>query len=145
MHACICVLQVDSDTIWNEVHSSSAARLAVGSVVELVFKVASAELKVGSDIMFSQMFQDFSRRIPEERKLARAGSSHVAHDVITHLSTVLLDRSGLIAFVPNPIQEKETVRFFQPKILVSTSQTDIPTPVMLGPPASLPVSVAVAV
>uniref|UniRef100_A0AAY4DGX9 Histone deacetylase n=1 Tax=Denticeps clupeoides TaxID=299321 RepID=A0AAY4DGX9_9TELE len=30
---------VDSDTIWNEVHSSSAARLAVGSVVELVFKV----------------------------------------------------------------------------------------------------------
>ncbi|XP_073329361.1 histone deacetylase 4 isoform X1 [Pagrus major] len=38
---------VDSDTIWNEVHSSSAARLAVGSVVELVFKVASAELKNG--------------------------------------------------------------------------------------------------
>uniref|UniRef100_A0AAR2LW82 Histone deacetylase n=1 Tax=Pygocentrus nattereri TaxID=42514 RepID=A0AAR2LW82_PYGNA len=37
---------VDSDTIWNEVHSSSAARLAVGSVVELVFKVASGELKV---------------------------------------------------------------------------------------------------
>uniref|UniRef100_A0A671VY69 Histone deacetylase n=1 Tax=Sparus aurata TaxID=8175 RepID=A0A671VY69_SPAAU len=35
------------DTIWNEVHSSSAARLAVGSVVELVFKVASAELKNG--------------------------------------------------------------------------------------------------
>lgn len=39
-------VQVDSDTIWNEVHSSSAARLAVGSVVELVFKVASGELKV---------------------------------------------------------------------------------------------------
>uniref|UniRef100_A0A8C7YKB3 Histone deacetylase n=1 Tax=Oryzias sinensis TaxID=183150 RepID=A0A8C7YKB3_9TELE len=38
---------VDSDTIWNEVHSSSAARLAVGSVVELVFKVASGELKNG--------------------------------------------------------------------------------------------------
>lgn len=38
--------QVDSDTIWNEVHSSSAARLAVGSVVELVFKVATGELKV---------------------------------------------------------------------------------------------------
>ncbi|KAM3607056.1 uncharacterized protein V6R79_001317 [Siganus canaliculatus] len=38
---------VDSDTIWNEVHSSSAARLAVGSVAELVFKVASAELKNG--------------------------------------------------------------------------------------------------
>ncbi|XP_053732623.1 histone deacetylase 4 isoform X2 [Synchiropus splendidus] len=38
---------VDSDTIWNEVHSSSAARLAVGSVVELVFKVALGELKNG--------------------------------------------------------------------------------------------------
>uniref|UniRef100_A0A8C7CWX2 Histone deacetylase n=1 Tax=Oncorhynchus kisutch TaxID=8019 RepID=A0A8C7CWX2_ONCKI len=38
---------VDSDTIWNEVHSSSAARLAVGSVVELCFKVAAAELKNG--------------------------------------------------------------------------------------------------
>uniref|UniRef100_A0A1A8GZG6 Histone deacetylase n=2 Tax=Nothobranchius korthausae TaxID=1143690 RepID=A0A1A8GZG6_9TELE len=38
---------VDSDTIWNEVHSSAAARLAVGSVVELVFKVASGELKNG--------------------------------------------------------------------------------------------------
>ncbi|XP_069019953.1 histone deacetylase 4-like isoform X2 [Embiotoca jacksoni] len=38
---------VDSDTIWNEVHSSSAARLAVGSVVELVFKVATGELKNG--------------------------------------------------------------------------------------------------
>ncbi|CAF98204.1 unnamed protein product, partial [Tetraodon nigroviridis] len=38
---------VDSDTIWNEVHSSSAARLAVGSVAELVFKVATRELKNG--------------------------------------------------------------------------------------------------
>ncbi|KAG7254835.1 hypothetical protein CRUP_014115, partial [Coryphaenoides rupestris] len=38
---------VDSDTIWNDVHSSSAARLAVGSVVELVFKVASGEIKPG--------------------------------------------------------------------------------------------------
>lgn len=37
---------MDSDTIWNEVHSSSAARLAVGSVAELVFKVATRELKV---------------------------------------------------------------------------------------------------
>ncbi|TKC41491.1 hypothetical protein EI555_016118 [Monodon monoceros] len=37
--------QVDSDTIWNEVHSSGAARLAVGCVVELVFKVATGELK----------------------------------------------------------------------------------------------------
>ncbi|KAM9710467.1 histone deacetylase 4 isoform 2-T2 [Menidia menidia] len=42
---------VDNDTIWNEVHSSSAARLAVGSVVELVFKVASGELKNGFAIV----------------------------------------------------------------------------------------------
>uniref|UniRef100_A0A8C9EV86 Histone deacetylase n=1 Tax=Pavo cristatus TaxID=9049 RepID=A0A8C9EV86_PAVCR len=38
---------VDSDTIWNEVHSSGAARLAVGCVIELVFKVATGELKNG--------------------------------------------------------------------------------------------------
>uniref|UniRef100_A0A667ZFF4 Histone deacetylase n=1 Tax=Myripristis murdjan TaxID=586833 RepID=A0A667ZFF4_9TELE len=44
---CGCYYGVDSDTIWNEVHSSSAARLAAGSVVELVFKVASGELKNG--------------------------------------------------------------------------------------------------
>ncbi|KFO74183.1 Histone deacetylase 4, partial [Cuculus canorus] len=35
------------DTIWNEVHSSGAARLAVGCVIELVFKVATGELKNG--------------------------------------------------------------------------------------------------
>ncbi|XP_048454602.1 histone deacetylase 4 isoform X4 [Rhincodon typus] len=40
-------LGVDSDTIWNEIHSSSAARLAVGCVIELVFKVATKELKNG--------------------------------------------------------------------------------------------------
>uniref|UniRef100_A0A3Q1G3W3 Histone deacetylase n=1 Tax=Acanthochromis polyacanthus TaxID=80966 RepID=A0A3Q1G3W3_9TELE len=44
---CLSGYRVDSDTIWNEVHSSSAARLAVGSVVELVFKVATGELKNG--------------------------------------------------------------------------------------------------
>ncbi|XP_077011718.1 histone deacetylase 4 isoform X5 [Tamandua tetradactyla] len=38
---------VDSDTVWNEVHSSGATRLAVGCVVELVFKVATGELKNG--------------------------------------------------------------------------------------------------
>lgn len=38
--------QVDSDTIWNEVHSSGAARLAVGCVVELASKVVAGELKV---------------------------------------------------------------------------------------------------
>ncbi|XP_069662357.1 histone deacetylase 7 isoform X4 [Haliaeetus albicilla] len=38
---------VDSDTIWNELHSSNAARWAVGSVTELAFKVATRELKNG--------------------------------------------------------------------------------------------------
>ncbi|XP_023665811.2 histone deacetylase 4-like isoform X2 [Paramormyrops kingsleyae] len=38
---------VDNDTFWNEVHSSSATRLAVGSVTELAFKVATGELKNG--------------------------------------------------------------------------------------------------
>lgn len=37
---------VDSDTVWNEMHSSSAVRMAVGCLVELAFKVASGELKV---------------------------------------------------------------------------------------------------
>ncbi|XP_078385778.1 histone deacetylase 5 isoform X5 [Cetorhinus maximus] len=40
-------LGVDSDTVWNEMHSSSAVRMAVGCVVELSFKVASGELKNG--------------------------------------------------------------------------------------------------
>uniref|UniRef100_A0A8D0ASR4 Histone deacetylase n=1 Tax=Sander lucioperca TaxID=283035 RepID=A0A8D0ASR4_SANLU len=38
---------VDSDTVWNEMHSSAAVRMAVGSVIELAFRVASAELKNG--------------------------------------------------------------------------------------------------
>uniref|UniRef100_A0A8C2QPI3 Histone deacetylase n=1 Tax=Cricetulus griseus TaxID=10029 RepID=A0A8C2QPI3_CRIGR len=36
---------VDTDTIWNELHSSNAARWAAGSVTDLAFKVASRELK----------------------------------------------------------------------------------------------------
>uniref|UniRef100_A0A8C9Q0M7 Histone deacetylase n=1 Tax=Spermophilus dauricus TaxID=99837 RepID=A0A8C9Q0M7_SPEDA len=36
---------VDTDTIWNELHSSNAARWASGSVTDLAFKVASRELK----------------------------------------------------------------------------------------------------
>ena len=39
-------LQVDSDTVWNEMHSSGAVRMAVGCVIELAFKVAAGELKV---------------------------------------------------------------------------------------------------
>ncbi|XP_069769919.1 histone deacetylase 9-like isoform X4 [Narcine bancroftii] len=39
--------QVDSDTVWNEMHSSTAARMVVGCVIELASKVASGELKNG--------------------------------------------------------------------------------------------------
>uniref|UniRef100_A0A6Q2YN16 Histone deacetylase n=1 Tax=Esox lucius TaxID=8010 RepID=A0A6Q2YN16_ESOLU len=39
--------QVDSDTVWNEMHSSGAVRMAVGCVIELAFKVAAGELKNG--------------------------------------------------------------------------------------------------
>nr|XP_020024036.1 histone deacetylase 5 isoform X3 [Castor canadensis] len=42
---------VDSDTVWNEMHSSSAVRMAVGCLVELAFKVASGELKNGFAII----------------------------------------------------------------------------------------------
>ncbi|XP_072270801.1 histone deacetylase 5 isoform X1 [Pyxicephalus adspersus] len=38
---------VDSDTVWNELHSPAAVRTAVGSLLELAFKVASGELKNG--------------------------------------------------------------------------------------------------
>lgn len=37
---------MDSDTVWNEMHSSAAVRMAVGSVIELAFRVAAGELKV---------------------------------------------------------------------------------------------------
>lgn len=42
-------LQVDNDTTWNESHTSTAARMAAGSVVELAVRVAKGELKVGRD------------------------------------------------------------------------------------------------
>lgn len=38
---------VDSDTVWNEMHTYIAARTAVGCVVDLSLKVASCELKNG--------------------------------------------------------------------------------------------------
>lgn len=47
MRALTLAPQVDTDTIWNELHSSNAARWAAGSVTDLAFKVASRELKVG--------------------------------------------------------------------------------------------------
>uniref|UniRef100_A0A8C4R980 Histone deacetylase n=1 Tax=Eptatretus burgeri TaxID=7764 RepID=A0A8C4R980_EPTBU len=40
-------LGVDSDTVWNELHSASAARMAAGCVAELACKVASGDLKNG--------------------------------------------------------------------------------------------------
>ncbi|XP_061624266.1 histone deacetylase 7 isoform X5 [Phyllopteryx taeniolatus] len=38
---------VDNDTIWNESHTSTASRMAAGSVVELAVRVAKGELKNG--------------------------------------------------------------------------------------------------
>uniref|UniRef100_A0A674EFV7 Histone deacetylase n=2 Tax=Salmo trutta TaxID=8032 RepID=A0A674EFV7_SALTR len=38
---------VDNDTIWNETHTSTASRLAAGSVTELALRVAQGELKNG--------------------------------------------------------------------------------------------------
>ncbi|XP_014023473.1 histone deacetylase 7 isoform X2 [Salmo salar] len=38
---------VDNDTIWNEMHTSTASRLAAGSVTELALRVAQGELKNG--------------------------------------------------------------------------------------------------
>lgn len=40
---------MDNDTTWNESHTSTAARMAAGSVVELAFRVAKGELKVGEE------------------------------------------------------------------------------------------------
>ena len=42
---------VDSDTYWNELHTSSAARFAVGSVVELAEKIAANQLQNGFGIV----------------------------------------------------------------------------------------------
>ncbi|XP_033103185.1 histone deacetylase 4-like [Anneissia japonica] len=40
-------LGVDSDTVWNDYNSSGAARMAVGCVTELAFKVSTGSLKNG--------------------------------------------------------------------------------------------------
>lgn len=42
---------VDADTIWNDTHTSNAARMAAGCVIELAFKVASGDLKNGFAIV----------------------------------------------------------------------------------------------
>ncbi|KAG8129680.1 putative Histone deacetylase protein [Naja naja] len=56
---------VDSDTIWNELHSSNAARWAAGSVTELAFKVASQQLK---GFLFLQFGGNCSQAAPAKRK-----------------------------------------------------------------------------
>ncbi|CAL8369720.1 unnamed protein product [Lota lota] len=38
---------VDNDTVWNESHTSTASRMAAGSITELAFRVAKGELKNG--------------------------------------------------------------------------------------------------
>ncbi|GFU59777.1 histone deacetylase 4 [Nephila pilipes] len=38
---------VDSDTIWNDLHTASASRMAAGCVIELAMKVAAGEIKNG--------------------------------------------------------------------------------------------------
>ncbi|XP_014285163.1 histone deacetylase 4 isoform X4 [Halyomorpha halys] len=38
---------VDSDTTWNDIHTAPAARMAVGSVVDLAFKTAAGDIRNG--------------------------------------------------------------------------------------------------
>ncbi|XP_050531145.1 histone deacetylase 4 isoform X3 [Daktulosphaira vitifoliae] len=44
-------LGVDSDTTWNELHTASAARMAVGCVVDLAFKTVMGDIKNGFAIV----------------------------------------------------------------------------------------------
>lgn len=39
-------LQVDVDTVWNELYTSAASRIAAGCVTDLALRVAQGELKV---------------------------------------------------------------------------------------------------
>lgn len=56
--------QVDIDTIWNELHTSAASRIAAGCVTDLALKVAQGELKV---CLFYQMpyqqIHEFSQQL----------------------------------------------------------------------------------
>ena len=42
---------IDSDTTWNELHTASAARMAVGCAIDLAFSVAAGELQNGYAIV----------------------------------------------------------------------------------------------
>uniref|UniRef100_A0ACB8EUJ7 Histone deacetylase 5 n=2 Tax=Sphaerodactylus townsendi TaxID=933632 RepID=A0ACB8EUJ7_9SAUR len=69
---------VDSDTVWNEMHSSSAVRMAVGCLLELAFKVASGELKAQLNWPVGRITKrrSVSVRIPD---VARIFLVHVAN------------------------------------------------------------------
>lgn len=47
---------IDSDTTWNEMHTSGAARMAAGCVIELATRVALKEVKVSSSSSFENGF-----------------------------------------------------------------------------------------
>uniref|UniRef100_A0ACB8EM24 Histone deacetylase 7 n=1 Tax=Sphaerodactylus townsendi TaxID=933632 RepID=A0ACB8EM24_9SAUR len=67
---------VDSDTIWNELHSSNAARWATGSVTELAFKVASRQLKVlEENIGRNSLEKDTRKEFPQILLSIRNGFS----------------------------------------------------------------------
>lgn len=42
---------IDSDTTWNEMHTSGAARMAAGCVIELATRVALKEVKVRESLL----------------------------------------------------------------------------------------------
>lgn len=48
-------LGVDMDTVWNELHTSSAARMAAGCVIELANRVALKEVKVSLYSFFKHL------------------------------------------------------------------------------------------
>lgn len=69
-------LQVDSDTVWNEMHSSSAVRMAVGCLVELAFKVAAGELKVSVCGLARAGVGDNLVLLPEQQGIGQPQLSH---------------------------------------------------------------------
>nr|XP_023847648.1 histone deacetylase 7 [Salvelinus alpinus] len=64
---------VDNDTIWNESHTSTASRMAAGSVTELAFRVAKRELKNG----FAVVRPPGHHADPSNPMLTTAGSAEL--------------------------------------------------------------------
>ncbi len=55
---------IDSDTTWNEMHTSGAARMAAGCVIELATRVALKEVKVRERVCFlSKMASMFNQTL----------------------------------------------------------------------------------